>query len=75
VAICCINSGNGRKTKKKFLRFIYLSERERAHKQGGGAEGEAGSPPSKEPDPRTPEPRPEPQADAQPTEPPRSSEK
>ena len=56
--------------------FIYLSERERAHKQGERqAEGEAGSLPSKEPneglDPRTLGSRPKPKADAQLTEPPR----
>ena len=33
-----------------FKDFIYLFERERAHKRGSGAEGEADSPLSREPD-------------------------
>jgi len=49
--------------------FIYLRE----SMSGGGVEGEAGSPPSREPDagldPKTPRSWPEPKADAQPTEP------
>ena len=56
--------------------FIYLRESERA--QAGGpaeGEGEAGSPPSREPDvgldPRTPRSPPQVKADAQPIEPPR----
>jgi len=34
-----------------FYKCIYLLEREREHKQGGGAVGEADSPLSREPDP------------------------
>jgi len=62
--------------KKIFFLFIYLTHRVRAQVgRAAGAEGEAGSLLSKEPDagldPRTPGPRPEPKAAAQPTEPPR----
>ena len=59
-----------------FLKILFIYKRER-HKQGGGAEaeGEAGSPLSREPnlglDPRTLESQSKPKAEASPTEPPR----
>lgn len=58
-----------------FFKILFICQRERAQQWERQAEGEAGSLLSKEPDvgldPRTAGSWPEPEADAQPTEPPR----